>query len=255
MAKNENYTSHDLNNETHSLSSRIISSLSPESTSQNYTKYNGLENEDTFDSIESNNLVQNISYSNASSPTPTGIVTASAPHYSDKDIDDLKSQLSQLQQQLNSVIVLLQGVNNVPPLKKVSTIAPNSSLGDIIHHGFFTSVVQNNDIKNFETIAIILSILLSIVVITYNMSSSAVQSRRLKSSTTTSSESDDPGIDDEEYDYMGSSEGIPAKLNLARAYCDMGDHDKARIVLMEITSKGDSEQRKEAREMLINIDS
>jgi FimV-like protein len=38
----------------------------------------------------------------------------------------------------------------------------------------------------------------------------------------------------DEYDFMSSAEGIPAKLDLARAYMDMDDMDSARGVLQEV---------------------
>lgn len=53
-----------------------------------------------------------------------------------------------------------------------------------------------------------------------------------------------------EYDFMGSSEGIPAKLDLAQAYIDMDDKLQARKVLNEIVKHGNKEQQERAREML-----
>lgn len=56
-----------------------------------------------------------------------------------------------------------------------------------------------------------------------------------------------------EYDFMGSSEGIPAKLDLARAYIDMGDNKAARDILDEIIKQGNKEQQEEAQELLARI--
>lgn len=53
-----------------------------------------------------------------------------------------------------------------------------------------------------------------------------------------------------EYDFMGSSEGIPAKLDLARAYIAMEDFNAARQTLSEILGEGDATQRQEARALL-----
>lgn len=53
-----------------------------------------------------------------------------------------------------------------------------------------------------------------------------------------------------EYDFMGSSEGIPAKLDLARAYIAMEDFDAARQTLSEILGEGDETQRQEAHSLL-----
>lgn len=58
-----------------------------------------------------------------------------------------------------------------------------------------------------------------------------------------------------EYDFMGSSEGIPAKLDLARAYIAMEDFTAARETLAEILGEGSEEHRLEAKELLNKINS
>lgn len=62
-----------------------------------------------------------------------------------------------------------------------------------------------------------------------------------------------PKDGDEEYDYMGSKESIPAKFDLARAYLDMEDSSSAREVLETILQEGNLEQQKQARAMLDNL--
>lgn len=57
----------------------------------------------------------------------------------------------------------------------------------------------------------------------------------------------------EEYDYMGSSESIPAKINLARTYIAMEDQEAARRVLKQVLQSGNKEQRKEAEELLKDL--
>lgn len=56
-----------------------------------------------------------------------------------------------------------------------------------------------------------------------------------------------------EYDYMGSTEGIPAKLDLARTYIAMEDYKMASKVLAEVTKHGDDEHKKQAQVMLDEI--
>lgn len=56
-----------------------------------------------------------------------------------------------------------------------------------------------------------------------------------------------------DYDYLGSSESIPAKLNLARAYLAMGNHGDAQQVLKEVLESGDNKQRLEAEVLLKKI--
>ncbi|WP_157843768.1 FimV/HubP family polar landmark protein [Candidatus Coxiella mudrowiae] len=61
------------------------------------------------------------------------------------------------------------------------------------------------------------------------------------------------GDTEEEYDYMGSSESIPAKINLARTYIAMEDQEAARRVLKQVLQSGNKEQRKEAEELLKDL--
>ena len=47
---------------------------------------------------------------------------------------------------------------------------------------------------------------------------------------------------------------VDSKLDLARAYLDMGDEDGARPVLMEVIKEGDRPQQAEARELLLRLE-
>ena len=47
---------------------------------------------------------------------------------------------------------------------------------------------------------------------------------------------------------------VDSKLDLARAYLDMGDEDGARSVLMEVIKEGDLAQQTEARELLLRLE-
>lgn len=58
---------------------------------------------------------------------------------------------------------------------------------------------------------------------------------------------------DDEYNFMASKEAIPAKLNLARAYQEMGDLQSAIEVLEEVIKEGNSAQNQEAQRMLHKI--
>ncbi len=58
---------------------------------------------------------------------------------------------------------------------------------------------------------------------------------------------------EDEYDYLGSQEGVAAKLDLARAYIDMGDSSQAAHVLNEVITHGNEEQRYKARKILADI--
>jgi FimV-like protein len=58
---------------------------------------------------------------------------------------------------------------------------------------------------------------------------------------------------EDEYDYLGSREGIAAKLDLASAYIDMGDIEQAMNVLNEVINHGNEEQQYAARQILSAI--
>ena len=84
----------------------------------------------------------------------------------------------------------------------------------------------------------------------------ALWPRRKKSATNRSHFDAHPKVGDvlddtkEEYDYMGSAESMPAKINLARTYIAMEDYDAARKVLKEVNKHGDPKQQLEADELI-----
>lgn len=55
---------------------------------------------------------------------------------------------------------------------------------------------------------------------------------------------------DDEYDFMNSEEGVVAKLDLARAYIDMGDMDSAQEALQQVLKQGNAVQKQEAQALL-----
>ncbi len=56
-----------------------------------------------------------------------------------------------------------------------------------------------------------------------------------------------------EYDFMATSEAIPAKLDLARAYMAMEDYESAKGVCAEVFAKGDDQQKQQAQNILTDI--
>ncbi|OLS62209.1 FimV/HubP family polar landmark protein [Pseudomonas putida] len=55
--------------------------------------------------------------------------------------------------------------------------------------------------------------------------------------------------EDDDFDYLAGTDEVATKLDLARAYIDMGDHDGARDILDEVNKEGDQAQRREANEL------
>lgn len=64
--------------------------------------------------------------------------------------------------------------------------------------------------------------------------------------------SDDIGLDDE-FDFLADSDENATKLDLARAYIDMGDMEGARDILQEVLSEGSANQKDEAKGLLAQV--
>jgi pilus assembly protein FimV len=54
---------------------------------------------------------------------------------------------------------------------------------------------------------------------------------------------------------LDSTDEVTTKLDLARAYLDMGDNEGAKGILEEVVSEGNDQQKQEAQELLGNIGS
>lgn len=68
----------------------------------------------------------------------------------------------------------------------------------------------------------------------------------------------EPGSDedmDEEMDFLSDADEAATKLDLARAYIDMGDSEGAKDILSEVVEEGNDDQRREAEELLTRADS
>ncbi len=61
------------------------------------------------------------------------------------------------------------------------------------------------------------------------------------------------GNDEPEFDFLSGTDEAATKLDLARAYIDMGDADGARDILDEVVTEGDDGQKSEARDMLSRL--
>ncbi|MDZ5741607.1 FimV/HubP family polar landmark protein [Pseudomonas asiatica] len=60
-------------------------------------------------------------------------------------------------------------------------------------------------------------------------------------------------LDDLDLDFFSGSDEVATKLDLARAYIDMGDNQGARDILDEVVKDGDDSQRQEAEDMLSRL--
>ncbi|UVE19696.1 peptigoglycan-binding protein LysM [Pseudomonas sp. LS44] len=66
------------------------------------------------------------------------------------------------------------------------------------------------------------------------------------------SSSSDLGSDDD-FDFLSGTDETATKLDLARAYIDMGDTEGARDILDEVVSEGNGGQQQEARELIARL--
>ncbi|MFV1873725.1 MAG: FimV/HubP family polar landmark protein [Oleiphilus sp.] len=65
---------------------------------------------------------------------------------------------------------------------------------------------------------------------------------------------DDDLTDADEFDFLNGTDEASTKLDLARAYIDMGDVEGAKDILMEVTKEGSEAQQAEAKDLLDSID-
>lgn len=63
-----------------------------------------------------------------------------------------------------------------------------------------------------------------------------------------------PADTDDEFDFLADADENATKLDLARAYLDMGDRDGARDILGEVVEEGSDAQQQEARTLLAQLD-
>ena len=56
--------------------------------------------------------------------------------------------------------------------------------------------------------------------------------------------------EDDEFDFLSGTDECATKLDLARAYIDMGDQEGARDILNEVVEEGSEQQQQEARSLM-----
>ncbi len=58
------------------------------------------------------------------------------------------------------------------------------------------------------------------------------------------------GEDEDDFDFLSGTDETATKLDLARAYIDMGDAEGARDILDEVVAEGNEAQQQEARDLI-----
>ncbi|MDX5372809.1 MAG: hypothetical protein LPK18_10275 [Pseudomonadaceae bacterium] len=59
--------------------------------------------------------------------------------------------------------------------------------------------------------------------------------------------------DDDDFDFLGDTDENATKLDLAKAYIDMGDSEGARDILQEVMTEGNPQQQQEAKQLLAQV--
>lgn len=60
--------------------------------------------------------------------------------------------------------------------------------------------------------------------------------------------------EEDEFDFLSGTDECATKLDLARAYIDMGDQEGARDILAEVLDEGSDQQKQDARDMMGHLD-
>ncbi|PSF04794.1 hypothetical protein C7H09_17330 [Marinobacter fuscus] len=84
------------------------------------------------------------------------------------------------------------------------------------------------------------------------VASDALDAGLEQSETVADIDENDLGEDDD-FDFLAGTDEAATKLDLARAYIEMGDGDGARDILEEVALEGTEEQKAEAKELLKNL--
>jgi pilus assembly protein FimV len=58
---------------------------------------------------------------------------------------------------------------------------------------------------------------------------------------------------DDDFDFLSGTDESATKLDLARAYIDMGDAEGARDILDEVVAEGSATQQQEARDLIARL--
>ncbi|OGO91139.1 MAG: hypothetical protein A3F10_01550 [Coxiella sp. RIFCSPHIGHO2_12_FULL_42_15] len=151
--------------------------------------------------------------------------------------DKLNQHVQALQQRIQKLDEALQLLNQTVSQLTQRSASTASALSDnnVSHH------VTISDYVVWGGAVVIILILMSLI-----------GSRKSKNKPVTA-ENQAKEEQQGDYDYMGSAESIPAKLNLVRAYLAMENFAEAKKVLDTILTQGNSEQRYEAEALAQKI--
>lgn len=138
----------------------------------------------------------------------------------------LQNKIDSLQEQFNSMAATMQQLGQNQNISFIKWLETNISISYFI-------IISSTII-----LALVLLIILHIF---------TLKNIRSKTSTLEVEKKKSDVASDDDFDLMSAKEGMPAKLNLARAYIDMGDNEKATKLLQEVVASGDQTLQNEAQ--------
>lgn len=155
----------------------------------------------------------------------------------DNQYKNINTQLDKLEQEFRSLTYHV--------IKMINQNPANS------WHAYLTQL-QTGFNKYGLNLLIGLAIFTMLLILSLRLKRHKARSRLAESLVGSGNSGDSIGKKDE-YDFMGSREAIPTKLDLARAYIDMGDYQNAKDALNEVVQLGNLQQKKEAHDLLAKI--
>lgn len=153
----------------------------------------------------------------------------------------MQTQVAQLNQKIDSL------EQNLEQLKKCILDSQKSFWDNFVPMQQYVAKLAISLGKPLFTTLFVGVIILLLLVLFY------LFPRRRKSSVVANAPYRDATLAKEEYNFMESKEGVTAKLNLARAYIDMGRETTASCMLSEVLVNGSPSEQAEAKELLTKI--
>lgn len=156
----------------------------------------------------------------------------------------------------NQLVAMAQSVQSLADQLEIEKTAINA----LNKNAYGAQSLWQQDFQNYIIFGLAaLGFVLLLFVITWakflTMRRELITARQTQSQSphTTIDTSEDEEELEDEYDFINSKEGIPAKLDLARAYIDMDERDTAQEMLEDILRNGDKTQQQTAKHLMSHI--
>lgn len=167
----------------------------------------------------------------------------------DSEFDDLSNKNQLMQEQLQQLTQALSLLNQeVVQLKQMNEALHQvaDKQASAVSSGLTPWLIDWKNKLGVSGIIIAAVIIILLLLLVFWPRRKKMTANPINKAKNTTTDEDDTKV---EYDYMGSNESIPAKLNLARAYVAMEDYEAARKVLNEVAQSGSDEQQVQAAAM------